>query len=87
MCVCVCVCVCCRSKERIKLYFKIVRSSKRFVFILIHLFCFYVRFIYVYIAFVREYMWRKALLMECSMRLELTLFHSLNFFRLFVGFI
>ena len=36
MCVCVCVCVCkdgcCRSEERIKIYFKIGRSTKTFVF-------------------------------------------------------
>ena len=35
MCVCMCVCVrarvCCRFKERIKIYFKIGRSTKKFV--------------------------------------------------------
>ena len=42
--------VCCRSRERIKIYFKISRSKKRFVFFWIYLFCSHKRVIYVYVS-------------------------------------
>ena len=39
------------------------------------------------VAFVREHMWHKALLMGYSMRLKLTLVCSLNVFPLVMGFV
>ena len=56
--------VCCRSKERIRIYFKIGRSTKRFVFFeFIYFVLTYVLYIYVrfqLVAFVREHVWHKA---------------------------
>ena len=53
---------CCRSKERIKIYLKIGRSTKRFVFL--NLFILFLHTCYVYVcfqlvAFVREHVWHK----------------------------
>ena len=42
--------LCCRSEERIKIYFKIGWSTKRFVFFLIYLFCSFIHVIYVYVS-------------------------------------
>ena len=72
---------CCRSKERIRIYFKIGQSMKRFVFW--NLFILFLQKCYIYVcfqlvAFVREHMWHKAILMGYSMRLELTLVSSIN---------
>ena len=61
---------------------KIRRSTKIFVFFeFIYFVLTYVLYIYVcfqLVAFVREHMWYKALLMGYSMRLELTLVFSIN---------
>ena len=71
-----------RSKERIRIYFKIGRSTKRFVvFEFIYFVLTYVLYIYVcfqLVAFVREHVWHKAFLMGYSMRLELILVSSIN---------
>ena len=73
----------CWSKERIRIYFKIRRSTKGFVclefiyFVLTYVLC----VCFQLLAFVREYMWHKALLMGYSMRLELNLVSSLNDFQ------
>ena len=49
------------------------RSSKKFIFLrFIYLFGFYICVCFQHDAFVREHVWHKALLMGCSMRLELT---------------
>ena len=65
VCVCVCVCVCCSSKERIKIYFKIGRSTKRFVFFksiyfvltyVLYMCMFHIHIYNTYVAFVREHM-------------------------------
>ena len=78
---------CCRSKERIRIYFKVRRTTKRFVFFEFIYFVLTYLFIYIYIyiyicfqlvAFVREHMWHKAFLMGYSMRLDLTLVSSVN---------
>ena len=94
MCVCVCVYiyiyiyinVCYKSKERIKIYFKIGRSTKRFVFLLNSFILFlhtgYIWECFQLVAFVGKHAWHKALLMGYSMRLELTLVCSLNVFQL-----
>ena len=78
---------CCRSKERIRIYFRISKSTKRFVFFeFIHflkLFCSYIRVIYMYVSSMllsSENMWHKAFLMGYSMRLELTLVSGVNKF-------
>ena len=76
-----------------KSYFKTGRSTKRFIFFWIYLFCSYIRVIYVYVlhtcyicvcfqlvAFIRERIWHNALLMGYSRRLELTLVCNLNIF-------
>ena len=69
MCVCVCVCKknCRRSKER-KNYFKMSRSTKRFEFFqrffFIYSFRSYIRVCFQFVAFVREHIQHKALLME-----------------------
>ena len=72
----------CRSKERIRIYFKIRRSTKRFLFFkFIYFVLTYMLYVYVcfqLVAFIGEHMWHKALLMGYSMRLELTLVSSLN---------
>ena len=47
------------------------KSTKRFVFFRIY-FCSYMRVYFQLDAFVREHVWRQALLMGCLMRLELT---------------
>ena len=86
VCVCVCVCTCCRSKERMKIYFKIGRSTKRFVFLKKLFILFLHSVIYMYVIFVIEHMWYKVLLMGYSMRLELTFLHSLNVFPFVCGF-
>ena len=49
---------------------------------LIYLFCSDIRVCFQLVAFVRENIWYKALLMGYSMRLELTLVCSLNDFQL-----
>ena len=48
------------------------RSTKRFVFFRINLFCSYIRVCFQLVAFVREHIWQKPLLIEYSVRLELT---------------
>ena len=58
-----------QHKERIRIYFKIRRSKKIFVFFLFYLFCSYIRVIYMYVS---------SLLIVYSMRLELTLVSSIN---------
>ena len=67
-------------------YFKIGRFTKRFVFFeLIYLFCSYMLVCFHLVAFVREHIWHKVLLMGYSMRLELTHVCSLNAFQLVMG--
>ena len=63
------------------------RPTKRFVFFLgfIYLFRSYIRVYFQFVAFVKEHIWYKALLMGYSMRLELTLVCSLNGFQLVMG--
>ena len=63
------------------------RSMKRFVFLLgfIYLFCSYIRVCFQLLAFVREHIWHKALLMGYSMKLEFTCVCSLNGFKLVMG--
>ena len=65
------------------------RSLKRFVIFfriyLFILFCSYIRVCFQFDAFIREYVWHKALLMGYSMRLELTHVCSLNGFQLAMG--
>ena len=83
--------VCCWSKERIKIYFLIYVGPRRDlyffnIFILFLLTC-YICLCFQLVAFVREHIWHKALLMGYSMRFELTLVRSLNAFPLVVGFI
>ena len=85
-----CVCVCGRSKEKRKIYIKIGRSTKRFVYFL-NLFILFSHTCYICIcfqlvAFVREHILHKTLIMGYSMRLELTLVHSLNVFPFGCGF-
>ena len=76
---------CCRSKERIKIYFKIGRSTKRFVFFknlfILFLHTCYICVYFQLVAFVREHIWHKAFLMGYSVRLELILVCSLNVFQ------
>ena len=62
------------------------RSTKRFVFWGIYLFCSYIRLCFQLDAFVREHIWHKDLLMGYLMRLELTHVCSLNGFQLVMGF-
>ena len=85
---------CCRSKERIWIYFKGRSTKRFLFFEFIYFvptYVFIYIYIYIYIymcvcvcvcfqlvAFVREHMWYKALLMGCSMRVELTLVSSIN---------
>ena len=74
----------------VKIHFKIGRSTKRFVFFefILFLHTCYVYVCFQLVAFVREHMWHKALLMGYSMRLELTLVSSLNDFQyVWAGFI
>ena len=64
------------------IYIKIRMYTKRFAFFKF-IFFLHTCYIYIYIcfqlvAFVSEHMWHKALLMDYSMRLELTLVSSLN---------
>ena len=58
-------------------YFKIRSSTKRFVFIynlfILFLHTCYISVCFQLVAFVREHIWHKALLMRYSMRLDLTL--------------
>ena len=53
------MCVCCRSKERIKIYFKIGRSLK-ILYFFFNLFILFLHTSYIYVCFqhtfVREYM-------------------------------
>ena len=58
----------------IHIYVKIDRSTERFAFFRIHffLFCSYIRACFQLVAFVREHIEHKALLIEYSMKLELT---------------
>ena len=51
----------------------------------IYLFCSYMRICFQLVAFVRELIWQKALLMGCSMNLELTRVCCLNDFQLVIG--
>ena len=72
---------CCRPKERIRIYFKISRSTKRFVFFkFIYFVLTYRLYICMFqlVAFVWEHVWNKAFLMGYSMRLEFTLVSSIN---------
>ena len=63
------------------------RSTKRFVFFLgfVYLFCSYICVCFQLVAFIREHIWLKALLIGYSMRLELTHVCSLNGFQLVMG--
>ena len=54
------------------------------IFFRIYLFCSYIHVCFQLVAFMREYIWHKALLMEHSMRLELTSVWSLNDFQLVI---
>ena len=66
-----------------------------YIYIYIHIYLYFLEFIYLFcsyihvcfqlVAFVREHIWNKALLMGYSMRLELTSFCSLNDFQLVMG--
>ena len=58
------------------------RSTKRFVFFRIYLFCFYICVCFQLIAFVRQYICHKALLIGYLMRLEVTRACSLKNFPL-----
>ena len=61
---------------------------KKFVFFeFIYLFCSYIHVYFRLVAFVREYIWQKTLLMEYSVRLELTRVYSLNDFQMVMSFI
>ncbi len=60
----------------IYIYIYIDWSTERFFFLFLHT-C-YICVCFQLVAFVREYMWPKTLLMGYSMRLELTLVFSLN---------
>ena len=67
----------------IYMYIKFGRFTKRFVFLkCIYLFCSYIRVCFQLVAFVREYIWHKAMLMGYSVRLELTRVCILNDFQL-----
>ena len=75
------------SPNREYKYFKIGRSTKRFVFFeCIYLFCSYIRVCFQLLAFAREHIWHKVWLMGYSMRLEITCVCSLNDFLLVIGF-
>ena len=76
---------CCRSKER-KKYCKMSRSTKRIVFFRIYLFCSYICVCFHLVAFIREHVLLKVLLMGYPMRLELTIVCSLNDFQLIMSF-
>ena len=69
----------------IYIYFKMSRSMKRFVFFGIYWFCSYIHVCFQFDAFIRKHIWHKALLMEYSMRLDLSSVCSLNDFQLVVG--
>ena len=58
---------------------------KRFVFFRIYLFCSYIHVCFQLVAYVREHLWHKVLLMGFSMRLELTHVCSLNDFHSVMG--
>ena len=69
--------------KKIKIYFKIGRSTRRFVFfkiyfLFLHTCCICVCFQHV--AFLREHLWHKAMVMRYSMGLELTFVCSLKVF-------
>ena len=66
------------------MYIKMSRSTTRLVFCRIYLFCSYICVCFQLEAFVREHIWHKALLIEYSIRLELTRVFSLNGFQLIV---
>ena len=73
--------------KREEKYFKIGRSTKRFVFIYLFIYLF-ILFLHSYIrvvASVREHIWLKALLMGHSVRLELTCVSTLIHFQLVIG--
>ena len=55
-------------------------STKKFVFFRIYLFCPYICVCFQVVAFAKEHIWHKALLMGYSMRLEFTYVYSLNVF-------
>ena len=61
------------------------RSTKRFVFFRIYLFCSHVRVRFLLVAFVREHTWHKVLLMGYSKRLELIRVCGLNDLQLVMG--
>ena len=71
--------------EGVYIYMKISRSMKRFVFFRISLFCSYISVCFQFVAFLREHIWYRALLMIYSIRLELTCVCSLNDFLLVMG--
>ena len=65
-----------------------IRSTRRFVFFslgFIYLFCSYIHVCFQLVAFIREHIWHKALLMGLSMGLEFTCVCSLNGFQLVIG--
>ena len=61
------------------------RSTKKFVFSFLGFIYFYIRVCFQFVAFVRERIWHKVLLMGYSMRLEITCVCSLNGFQLAKG--
>ena len=75
---------CCWSKERNIL--KWVGPQRDSYFFRIYLFCSFICVCFQLIAFVREHVWHKALLMGYSMRLELMTVCSLNCFHFGMGF-
>ena len=62
-------------------------GPRRYLYFLefIYLFCFYIRVCFQLVAFVREHIWNKALLMGYSMRVEIPRVCSLNDFHLLMG--
>ena len=52
------------------IYSKMSWYTKRIVFFRIYLFCFYICVCVQLVAFIREHIWHKALLMGYSIRLE-----------------
>ena len=65
----------------IYIYFKIGRTTKRFVFFNLFILFLHTCNIHVcfrHVVFVSQHVWHKAFLMEYSMRLELTLVSSIN---------
>ena len=75
----------CRSKEN-KNILKWVGPWRDLYFFRIYSFCSYIHLCFQLDAFIREYVWHKALLMEYSLRLKLTCVCSLNGFQLVMGF-